>query len=200
MKTADGVVIPKGSRLIGHVTEAQAHSKQQAESRMGLEFDRAELRGGQSMAIHSRIESISPSPSSIAGASMADEEALDAPMGGGAVAGAGGGGHLGSGLVGGATGGAAMATSRAGSGIGSTTGTAMQATSNVGDEAAGSLGRGVSGAANGAAIAGAHATGIQGVMLNGGAVGSASGTLSSANHNIHLDSGTQMVLGIAAAR
>jgi hypothetical protein len=202
MKTADGVVIPKGSRLIGRVTEAQAHSKQQAESRMGLEFDRAELRGGQNMVIHSMIESISPSASAIAGASMADEEALDAPMGGGAVAGAGaaGGGHLGSGLVGGATGGAAMATSRVGSGIGSAGGTAMQATSNMGGEAAGSLGRGVSGAANGGSVVGSHATGIQGVMLNGGAAGSASGTLSSANRNIHLDSGTQMVLGIATAR
>jgi hypothetical protein len=37
-------------------------------------------------------------------------------------------------------------------------------------------------------------------MLNGEAAGSASGMLSAANKNIHLDSGTQMVLGVAAAR
>jgi hypothetical protein len=200
IKTADGMIIPKGSRLIGHVTEAQAHSKQQAESHMGLEFDRLELRSGRSMAIRSIIESVSPSPSAVAGASMADEEGLETPMGGGAVAsGAGGGGRLGGGLVGGATGGAAMATSRVGSGIGSTAGSAMQATGSASGEAAG-LGRGVNGAANGAGFVGAHSTGMHGVMLNGGAAGSASGTLSSANRNIHLDSGTQMVLGIAAAR
>ncbi len=196
-KTAEGVVVPKGSRLVGHVTDVQAHSKQQAESHMGLEFDRVELRGGQSMAIHSMIESVSPSASAVAGASMADEEALEAPMGGGAVAS--GGGRVGGGLVGGATGGAAMATSRVGSGVGSTAGSAVHATSGVGGEAAG-LGRGVSGTANDAGFVGAHATGIQGVMLNGEAAGAASGTLSAANRNIHLDSGTQMVLGIAATR
>ena len=201
IKTAEGVVIPKGSRLIGHVTEVQAHSKQQAESRMGLEFDRVELRGGQSMAIHSMIESISPSASAVSAASMADEEALETPMGGGAVAGgAAGGGRIGGGLVGGAAGGAAMATNRVGSGIGSSAGSAMHATSNVGGEGAGNLGRGVSGTANGAGFVGAHATGIQGVMLNGDASSSTSGTLSSANRNIHLDSGTQMVVGIAAVR
>jgi hypothetical protein len=201
MKTAEGVVIPKGSRLIGHVTEVQAHSKQQAESRLGLAFDRAELRGGQSMAIHSMIESIAPSASAMTAASMADEEAMETPMGGGAVAGgAAGGGRIGSGLVGGATGGAAMATSHIGSGVGSTAGSAVRATSNASGAAAGTLGRGVNGTANAANFVGARATGIQGVMLNGDAAASASGTLSSANRNIHLDSGTQMVLGIAAAR
>ena len=199
-KTAEGVVVPKGSRLVGHVTEVQAHSRQQAESHMGLEFDRVELRGGQSMAIHSMIESISPSAGAVAAASMADEEMLDAPMGGGAVAtGAGGGGLWRAGLVGGAAGGAAMATSRVGSDLGSTAGSAVHATSGVGGEAAG-LGRGVSGTANDAGFVGAHATGIQGVMLNGDAARAASGTLSAANRNIHLDSGTQMVLGIAATR
>jgi hypothetical protein len=195
-KTAEGVVVPKGSRLVGHVTEVQAHSKQQAESHLGLEFDRVELRGGQSMAIHSMIESVSPSAGAVAGASMADEEALEAPMGGGAIAsGAGGGGRIGGGLVGGATGDAAMATSHVGSGIGST----VHATSGVGGEAAG-FGREVSGVANGAGFAGARATGIQGVMLNGEAAGAASGTLSAADRNVHLDSGTQIVLGIAATR
>ena len=201
-KTAEGTVIPKGSRLVGHVTEVQSHSKQQAESHLGLAFDRVEMHGGQSLAIHSMIQSVSPSANAAAGAAMADEEAFDAPMGGGAVGGGAvrGGGRVGSGLVGGAAGGAAMATNQIGSGIGSTAGSAVHATGDVGGDAAGSLGRGVNGAAGGAGFVGARATGIQGVMLNGDATGSASGQLSSANRNIHLDSGTQMVLGIAAAR
>ncbi len=202
IKTADGMIIPKGSRLIGHVTEVQEHSKQQAESHMGLEFDRVELRGGQSMAIHSIIESVQPSPAAAAAASMADESAFDAPMGGGAVAGGGGAGSRlgGGGLVAGAVGGAGMATSHVGSELGSTTDSAMRTTSGLGANAAGNLGHGVNTAANGAGFVGAHATGIQGVMLNGDAAGSASGMLTAANRNIHLDSGTQMVLGIAAAR
>jgi hypothetical protein len=76
----------------------------------------------------------------------------------------------------------------------------VHTTSNASGAAAGTLSRGVGGAANGAGFVGTRATGIQGVMLNGDVAGSASGTLSSANRNIHLDSGTQMVLGIAAAR
>jgi hypothetical protein len=46
----------------------------------------------------------------------------------------------------------------------------------------------------------AHATGIPGVMLAGDASGSASGMLTASRKNIHLDSGTQMVMGVAAAR
>lgn len=201
IKTAEGVVIPKGSRLIGHVTQVQAHSKEQAESHMALEFDRAELRGGQSMAIRSMIESIEPNPSAVAAASMDDGEMLDTPMGGGAVGGhAAGAGRVGSGLVGGAVGSATTMTGNVASGVGPSAGSAMRTTSNVTGEAAGNLGRGVNVASNAAGYAGARATGIQGVMLSSDAAGAASGTLSSANRNIHLDSGTQMVLGVAAAR
>jgi hypothetical protein len=201
MKTASGLVIPKGSRLIGHVTEVQAHSKEQAESRMGLEFDRVELRGGHAMAIHSMIESVSPSPAAMAAASMENEDAIDAPMGSGAVGGGmAGGGRLGGGLVGGAVGGSAMTAGQIGSGLGSTAGTAMRTTSNVGGAAAGNLGSGVRGVASESSFVGTRATGIQGVMLTGDAASSTSGTLSAANRNVHLASGTQMVVGIAAAR
>ncbi|HEV2484392.1 MAG TPA: hypothetical protein VGT08_02580 [Terracidiphilus sp.] len=203
MRTADGTEIPKGSRLLGHVTEVQAHGKGHAESRMGLEFDRAELKGGQSFAIHSMIQSIEPSASAVAATSMNDEEALSGPVGGGGQVGGGaiGGGHVGGGgLLGATAGGAARATGQVGSDLGSTAGGAMRTTSNATGDATGSLGRGVGGAAYGAGSLGARATGFPGVMLNGEASSSASGVLSGANKNIHLDSGTQMVLGIAAAR
>lgn len=49
MTTADGTEIPKGTRLIGHVTNAQAHTKGHAESQLGIAFDRAELKGGGSV-------------------------------------------------------------------------------------------------------------------------------------------------------
>ena len=93
-------------------------------------------------------------------------------------------------------GGAAMATNHVGSELGSTTGSAMHATSGLGATAAGNLGSGVNAAANSAGFVGARATGIRGVMLNGDAAGSASGMLTAAHRDIHLDSGTQMVLRV----
>jgi len=199
MRTSDGTEIPKGSRLIGHVTQVEAHEKGHAESHLGLEFDRADLKGGQSMAIHSMIESVQPSASAVAAGTMDNEEAFATPMSGGG--GSMGGGRVGSGgLLGGAAGGAAAATGSLGSDLGPTAGSAMRATGDASGGATANLGRGVNGAAGGTAALGTHATGIQGVMLNGEAAGSASGMLSAANKNIHLDSGTQMVLGVAAAR
>jgi hypothetical protein len=203
IRTADGTEIPKGSRLVGYVTDVQAHEKGHAESHLGLEFDRADLRGGQSMAIHSKIESVQPGASAVVAGTMDNEEAFATPMGGGGGSlggGTTGGGRVGGGsLLGGAAGGAAAATGSLGSDLGSTAGSATRATGDVSGGAS-NLGHGVNGAAGGAAALGAHATGIQGVMLNGASAGSASGTLSAANKNIHLDSGTQMVLGVAAAR
>src|SRR5579871_1199829 len=39
VRTADGLVIPKGSRLVGHVAAVQAHGSGQADSTMSLVFD-----------------------------------------------------------------------------------------------------------------------------------------------------------------
>jgi hypothetical protein len=62
------------------------------------------------------------------------------------------------------------------------------------------VGNGLHAAAGAAGALGAHATAIPGVMLNSNATGAASGMLTASRRNIHLDSGTQMVLGIAADR
>jgi len=39
VKTADGTVIPKGARLVGRVTDVQAHGSGNADSRMAILFD-----------------------------------------------------------------------------------------------------------------------------------------------------------------
>ncbi len=204
IKTADGLEIPKGSRLVGHVTEVQARAKGQSESRMGLAFDRVEMKDGQSLAVHSMIESVEPNPSAIAAASMANEDAFSAPMGGGGMsAGAAGGARgAGGGLLAGASGSAGGAD-RVGSDLGATAGGALRTTGNLGADATGDLAHGaagVGGAVSGGGSLVARSTGIPGVMLQGEAAGSASGMLSATNKNIHLDSGTQMVVGITAAR
>ncbi|MGZ7084399.1 MAG: TrbI/VirB10 family protein [Candidatus Angelobacter sp.] len=58
---ADGkVVMHKGSRLFGHVTEAQARSKENGESRLGVVFDKAVLKDGQEMAFSGVIQALAP--------------------------------------------------------------------------------------------------------------------------------------------
>ena len=192
IKTADGVVIPRGSRLIGHVTEVQAHARGHQQSRMGMVFDRAELKNGQSFAIHSVIGFVGPAGGG-------------AISGGGAAVGGAGGGLLGGGA--GVVGGASSAVGGVGSGVASNAagafnagGNAVGATGNLAGNAAANVGRGVSGSAGGAGALGAHATAIPGVMLSSGAAAGASGMFTAARRNIHFDSGTQMVLGVAAAK
>jgi len=47
MKTEGGeLLVPKSAKVIGHVTEAQAHSKEQKESRLGMVFDQVVLKNG----------------------------------------------------------------------------------------------------------------------------------------------------------
>lgn len=48
LKTAGGeVMIPKDTKVMGRVTEAQARSKEQKESQVGIAFDRAVLKDGE---------------------------------------------------------------------------------------------------------------------------------------------------------
>lgn len=210
-KTADGVVIPRGTRLVGHVTEVEAHAKGHAQASMGIAFDRAELKNGQSFAIHSVIESVGPSAAQLEAQAMENQDAFASTAGGGAAAGGGAGiSRSGGGLVEGgpgAVGGAGSAVGRVGSGVASTTGGALngrdsviEATDSLAANAAANAGRGVNGSAGAAGSLGAHATAIPGVMLNSNIAGGASGTFTAARQNIHFDSGTQMVLGVAAAK
>jgi hypothetical protein len=199
VKTADGTVIPKGSRLAGHVTDVQAHGSGHADSSMSIAFERAELKGGQNVAIHSVIQSVAPPASAMAAGALDSDESMSAPMGGGAMGGAhavGGGRAGGAGLVGGA---ASSATGGVASNLGSTPGGALRTTGSVANGATADVGRGVRATEGATGSLATHATGIPGVMLAGDASGAASGTLSASRRNVHLDSGTQLVLGISGA-
>ena len=206
-RTADGTRIPKGSHLIGHVTEVQAHGHGHSASSLGIVFDHAQLKGGQSVAIRSMIESVSPSPSAVALANADNQESMDAmapPMGGAPAMGARGGGLVGGsgGLAGGAVSSATSATGNlAGnaSGLGSSANGALNSTGNLAANTAGGLRGAANETAGAAASLGTHATAIPGVMLQSMASATTSGVLSASGRNVHLDSGTQMVLGVATA-
>jgi hypothetical protein len=208
VQTADGTVIPKGTRLVGHVTSVEAHGKANADSALSLAFDQAELKNGARIPIRSEIRSVAPSAAAIEAASMQDDDlfAGGGGMGGGMMAGgravgaarAGGGG-----LIGGSLHQASYVTNSARMGaehMGTMTDATAHSVGHATHGAAG-LAEGVraSGATTGGAAARAMAypTGIRGVMLAGDATGRSAGTLSASKQNIHLDNGTQMVLGVA---
>jgi hypothetical protein len=57
VKTSDGTEIPKGSKLVGKVMNVQ-HSTGGDNSQLAVAFDHVELEGGQSLPVHSQIQSI----------------------------------------------------------------------------------------------------------------------------------------------
>lgn len=56
------IVVRRDSKLVGHVTEAQPHSKDTPESRLGIVFDKVILKGGQEIPFVSVLMSLSPAP------------------------------------------------------------------------------------------------------------------------------------------
>lgn len=63
MKTAGGeVVVPKDTKVVGHVTEAKARSKEQKESQLGIAFDHAVLKGSE-MSLPMSIQAVIAPPS-----------------------------------------------------------------------------------------------------------------------------------------
>ncbi len=168
-KTAGGVVIPKGSRLQGRVTEVQAHNKKPESSLIGIEFDRAELKNGQSFAIHSVIESVSQPEWVLAQDKMMNTAAASAN-------------NFGPGP---------------GNGQEATAESNLAGSNTLGNEVVSANANG--GQMGQAGELDAHASGLPGVMLGRDASGAASGVLSAAKKSFTLLSGTQMVVGIVAA-
>jgi len=220
VQTSDGTVIPKGSRLIGHVTQVQPYSKERGAALLGIAFDRVEMKGGQSKAIYTLIRGATPAASAMA-MDRPMGPGIDAPMGGGGMMG--GGAGMGSGrggVMGGAggaiNGGGSMAGGAAGAGVGAVGGVADRTggtASSIDDQAAANLGVNENGqveraghgdqnlttGAHAAAAARAvpHPTGIPGVMLSGNS--SASGLfICAARRDIQFEGGMQMQLGIVA--
>lgn len=209
-KLADGTTLPKGTKLIGHVTRVQAHGKDLAYSTLSMTFDRAELKGGQSVLLRSVIRMVAPPANAAASASdgmMADE--APGPMGAGVSAtgmgsagGRGSTGLGGGGVVGGTVRGVGQAAGGVGQtagGVGRTAGTTMgdvtadarsmtQATANKTGGVVAQAGETVSAAP--------RATALPGVLLATSGAADASGTLMAAGKNISLDAGTQITLGV----
>lgn len=82
LRTGDGTVIPRGSKVLGHVTEASARAKGDASSQLGLAFDKISLKDGKQLPLKASIQAIGPPPNVGAAATEA-ENASNVPSPGG---------------------------------------------------------------------------------------------------------------------
>ncbi len=60
----DGTVISRGAKVVGHVTQAKARSSGDAESALGIVFDKINLPNGKDLAITAVIQAVAPNPNS----------------------------------------------------------------------------------------------------------------------------------------
>jgi hypothetical protein len=97
LKAGNGeVVVPKDTKMVGHVTEAQARTEEQKESQVGIAFDHAVIKNGGDVPLPMSIQAIiAPSAlnadnNNIAGRQGAGQP-VPAPSAGGGVQGNNGG-------------------------------------------------------------------------------------------------------------
>ncbi len=177
------VILPRGARLVGHVTEAVPSRKGEKQSSLGIAWEKAQLRSGKEIPLDAVIQAIAPAreltpatntsgmPSADTGPSMGPP---GAPPGGGTA-----------GSMGGAPSGPPGA-SQAGmgeptGGVGAPTGP----TSAAGGTSSPTLTARSSGV-----------QGIPGVSLAPGTSSAQGSQISSAKGNVRLQGGTQLVLRV----
>jgi hypothetical protein len=196
-KSNGNVVIPKGTKLVGHVNEAKARAKGESESAVGIVFDKAVLKNGQEIPLNVALQAVAASQTA-ASSSFAQEE-LSA--GGGAAGGANGGGRAsGGGVLGGArstAGATAGSVANTAGNVGGVAGGAANSTTNVAGTATGAT-RGAVGGLNAAGELTSNSQGVfglEGLNLNSATASSTQGSLiTSSSKNVHLDSGTKLLL------
>lgn len=191
LKEGGKVVFKRGTRLVGHVTQAQARAKEQSQSQLGIMFDHAVLKDGREVPFNATVQALA-----MAQSSTMDTTGADNMMASGSGMGSASGNMRGGGLM---------------SGVASTTGATAGSVTN----AAGSAPANVAGATNMAA----HSTGavggltsdgrlisnssgvfgLQGLAIDSAASSAAqSSMIVSSTRNVHLDSGTQMLLSASS--
>ena len=182
------VVMKKGTRLTGHVTQAQARESGQSQSQLGIVFDHAVLSNGEEVPFNATVQALAAAQS----ATTATEGADDMMASGGGMGTVSGASRGGGGLVGGVA-----------STAGATAGTVVNTASSVPVNAGGTLNSatGSTGSVGGLSSAGRLTSnssgvfGLQGLSLDSAASSATQGSMIvSSTKNVHLDSGTQMLL------
>lgn len=210
---ANGTRLPKGTHLIGHVTEVSRETKAHKTSHLAFAFDHAVLRNGNEIPIHAVLRSLSaPAPMINADGDLAGDAAMNTPImaGGGAARGRGGllggGGGVaagGSALAGGAlrtgsnaAGGTMNAVGRTTTGANAAAMGDMNAATRAGNRSlSGSLDAGTGTNSQAQLIPVGN---LRGVTFSSASDSSSSATLQGQGRNIDLSSGSQMSLAVSA--
>jgi hypothetical protein len=192
VKSEGRVVLPKGSKIVGRVTQAQARAKGQEESQLGMAFDHAVLKDGTQMPVAFTIQAIGRSESEAAAATAAETDSM---MAGGNAGG-----------MTSASGGVGVPARDVLSGVPTTAGTVVNSTGSAAGNtvnAAGRAGAGVAGGATGGVTGnlGAESQGVVGLpgMTLSAADSSMAGVgsvISSKESDIRLGSGTRLIFGV----
>ena len=188
VQTADGTVIPRGTRLVGRVIQVQTQDATHNVAQLAIAIDHAELKNGQSMAIYTLIRSVHSSRDFSGTNPLADADPTNSPT---AV---GRGGHNGGPQTGVFTGEMQRVSP-------TTTSVGDRADTNMDPNPPGAVqlaGHGDPDETNAHQLAAARAvprpTGIPGVLLAGSST--ASGVFLSRQKDIEFQSGTELQLGI----
>ena len=174
------VIIPRGARLEGHVTQVSARSKGDSSSSIAIAFDKAILKKGEEIPLNVTVQAISVSQSAATAPATPDLQ----PMGSGAAAS--GMGRTGIGMPGGNPGAANPAP-------GNTPASLPNSEANNVSGGPGAVG-GLD--SNGRLAPNSRGVfGLPGINLSAGTTASQpSAIITSAAKDLHLDSGTQLLL------
>jgi hypothetical protein len=94
LRSRDGsTVIPKGTKILGHITDAKARGKDEPGSLVAMAFDKIEMKGGRDLQFNGAIQAIGKPEQTAAtatGGGSPMSESGGMPSGGGAQGGMGG--------------------------------------------------------------------------------------------------------------
>lgn len=191
VRSGGAVAIPRGSKLLGKVTEASARGKGDTTSSLGIVFDRAVLKNGTTLNLVSTIQAV-----------IAPPETQSMPMSDASSSGAGGAGM--EAPDGGRSGGSSSGTGSTAGAIGNTAGSAVGAVGRTVDSATqtADLGANTHVGANSPVVT-AQTTGvvgIKGLELNAGTSADATGSVfSTSSKSVKLENGTRLLVNVSAA-
>jgi len=192
VKSEGKTIIPKGAKLVGHVTQASARAKGESESALGIVFDKAILKNGQEIPLSAGIQALASAQSGVSAAGS-DMDAMGASGAGSGMAG----GRGGVGGVTSAAGGAVGAVTNTAANVGGVAGGAVNTAANAGGSLAGAS-KGAVGGLNAAGQLTSNSQGVfglNGLNLSAAASNASQGSvITAAGKNVHLDSGRRMLL------
>jgi hypothetical protein len=87
--TAHGIEIPKGSKIVGRITDVEPRGTGNENCRVTIQFDQAQIKGGENLPIRSVIQAVAP-PAGEGGARASLSRGATAPGGAPQSASAGG--------------------------------------------------------------------------------------------------------------